>query len=122
MHYANRRRDTLGPDCSDYPQERDVGIGKNPPPHVIDSSHGCEFSAVLPANGILMFGVSCEERHSEDNPVLERDGVALMADPLSLQYLGGAESDYRDSLSDAQFVIRNPTARTTCGFRSSFAV
>ena len=54
--------------------------------------------------------------------MLERDGVALMVYPLSLQYVSGAETDYRESLSGAQSVIRNPTARTTCGFRSSFAL
>ena len=53
---------------------------------------------------------------------VERDGVTLLCDPLSLQYLGGAEIDYSESLQGAQFVIRNPNAKTTCGCGSSFTV
>jgi iron-sulfur cluster insertion protein len=53
---------------------------------------------------------------------LERDGVTLLVDPLSLQYLMGAEVDYRENLQGAQFVIRNPNAKTTCGCGSSFTV
>jgi iron-sulfur cluster insertion protein len=48
--------------------------------------------------------------------------VTLLVDPLSLQYLMGAEVDYRESLQGAQFVIRNPNAKTTCGCGSSFSV
>ena len=48
--------------------------------------------------------------------------MLLLVDPLSLQYLGGAEIDYTESLTGAQFVIRNPNAKTTCGCGSSFAV
>ena len=53
---------------------------------------------------------------------IERDGVFLLVDPLSLQYLAGAEIDYSESLTGAQFVIRNPNAKTTCGCGSSFTV
>ncbi len=70
----------------------------------------------------FQYGFSFDEQQSEDDLVLERDGVALLVDPLSLQYLTGAEIDYRENLSGAQFVIRNPNARTTCGCGSSFAV
>ena len=51
-----------------------------------------------------------------------KDGVTLVVDPLSLQYLMGAEVDYTESLHGAQFVIRNPNAKTTCGCGSSFSV
>jgi len=53
---------------------------------------------------------------------VQRDGVTLLVDPLSLQYLMGAEVDYRESLTGSQFVIRNPNAKTTCGCGSSFSV
>ncbi|MDN5924663.1 MAG: iron-sulfur cluster insertion protein ErpA [Xanthomonadales bacterium] len=70
----------------------------------------------------FQYGFSFDEERSEDDLALERDGVTLLVDPLSLQYLGGAEIDYSESLSGAQFVIRNPQARTTCGCGSSFSV
>ncbi len=70
----------------------------------------------------FQYGFSFDEQQSDDDYVLERDGVALLVDPLSLQYLAGAEIDYRENLSGAQFVIRNPNARTTCGCGSSFSV
>jgi iron-sulfur cluster insertion protein len=49
-------------------------------------------------------------------------GVTLLVDPMSIQYLMGAEVDYKDDLEGAQFVIRNPNAATTCGCGSSFTV
>ena len=57
-----------------------------------------------------------------DDLAVATDGVTLLVDPLSLQYLMGAEVDYTESLTGAQFVIRNPNARTTCGCGSSFSV
>lgn len=47
--------------------------------------------------------------------------VRLLVDHLSLQYLRGAEIDYREDISGAQFVIRNPNAKITCGCGSSFS-
>ena len=70
----------------------------------------------------FQYGFAFEEQAADDDLVVQRDGVALLVDPLSLQYLTGAEIDYRENLSGAQFVIRNPNARTTCGCGSSFAV
>ncbi len=70
----------------------------------------------------FQYGFSFEEGAEEDDLAVERDGVTLLCDPLSLQYLGGAEIDYSESLQGAQFVIRNPNAKTTCGCGSSFAV
>lgn len=70
----------------------------------------------------FQYGFSFDEEQAEDDLVLERDGVQLLVDPLSLQYLAGAEIDYTESLSGAQFVINNPAARTTCSCGSSFAV
>lgn len=70
----------------------------------------------------FQYGFSFDEERAEDDFALDRDGVTLLVDPLSLQYLAGAEVDYTESLSGAQFVIRNPNAKTTCGCGSSFTV
>ena len=69
----------------------------------------------------FQYGFTFEDGSGEDDLAVERDGVTLLVDPLSLQYLMGAEVDYRESLQGAQFVIRNPNAKTTCGCGSSFA-
>ena len=70
----------------------------------------------------FQYGFSFDEERAEDDLALVRDGVTLLVDPLSLQYLMGAEVDYRENLQGAQFVIRNPNAKTTCGCGSSFSV
>ena len=69
----------------------------------------------------FQYGFEFDEQQGEDDLALQRDGVTLLVDPLSLQYLMGAEVDYRESLQGAQFVIRNPNAKTTCGCGSSFS-
>lgn len=69
----------------------------------------------------FQYGFEFDEELGEDDLAIERDGVTLIVDPLSLQYLMGAEVDYRDSLQGSQFVIRNPNAKTTCGCGSSFS-
>ncbi len=70
----------------------------------------------------FQYGFEFDEVRGEDDLSIQRDGVTLLVDPLSLQYLLGAEVDYTESLTGAQFVIRNPNAKTTCGCGSSFAV
>jgi iron-sulfur cluster insertion protein len=70
----------------------------------------------------FQYGFSFDETRAEDDFALDRDGVVLLVDPLSLQYLAGAEIDYSENLTGARFVIRNPNARTTCGCGSSFTV
>lgn len=70
----------------------------------------------------FQYGFSFDEAALDDDLAIETDGVTLIVDPVSLQYLGGAEVDYSESLQGAQFVIRNPNAKTTCGCGSSFAV
>ena len=70
----------------------------------------------------FQYGFEFDEVQGEDDLSIQRDGVTLLVDPLSLQYLLGAEVDYTESLTGAQFVIRNPNAKTTCGCGSSFAV
>ena len=70
----------------------------------------------------FQYGFEFDEAANEDDVAVRRDGVTLVIDPLSLQYLMGAEVDYRESLAGSQFVIRNPNAKTTCGCGSSFSV
>jgi iron-sulfur cluster insertion protein len=68
------------------------------------------------------YGFTFDEETQEDDLAVENGGVTLLVDPMSLQYLTGAEIDYKDDVDGAQFVIRNPNATTTCGCGSSFAV
>ena len=70
----------------------------------------------------FQYGFGFEEVMQEDDLAVVTDGVTLIVDPISLQYLEGAEVDYSESLTGAQFVIRNPNAKTTCGCGSSFTV
>ena len=63
-----------------------------------------------------------DEQQAEDDLAVTTDGVTLVVDPLSLQYLMGASVDYTESLHGAQFTIRNPNAKSTCGCGSSFTV
>ena len=70
----------------------------------------------------FQYGFEFDEAQGEDDLAVQTDGETLLIDPLSLQYLMGAEVDYTESLHGAQFVIRNPNAKTTCGCGSSFAV
>jgi iron-sulfur cluster insertion protein len=68
----------------------------------------------------LQYGFEFDEQLQEGDTCVENHGVKLIVDPMSVQYLSGAEIDYREGLEGAQFVIRNPKAATTCGCGSSF--
>ncbi len=70
----------------------------------------------------FQYGFNFEEQAASDDAVLERDGVKVAVDPMSFQYLVGAEVDYREDLQGARFVINNPNATTTCGCGSSFSI
>jgi len=69
----------------------------------------------------LQYGFEFDEALQDGDTQIEKLGVKLLVDPMSFQYLNGAEIDYREGLEGAQFVIRNPNAHTTCGCGSSFA-
>ena len=69
----------------------------------------------------FQYGFEFDEQQNEDDFAIATDEVTLLVDPLSLQYLVGAQVDYTESLHGAQFVIRNPNAKTTCGCGSSFS-
>jgi iron-sulfur cluster insertion protein len=70
----------------------------------------------------LQYGFTFDEIANEDDTVMEKNGVKLLIDPMSYQYLVGAEIDYTEGLEGAQFVIKNPSASSTCGCGSSFSV
>ncbi len=68
------------------------------------------------------YGFTFDEDVEEDDTGIERDGVTLLVDSLSYQYLAGAEVDYREDLQGSRFVINNPNAQTTCGCGNSFSI
>ncbi|HDP89064.1 MAG TPA: iron-sulfur cluster insertion protein ErpA [Thioalkalivibrio sp.] len=70
----------------------------------------------------FQYGFTFDESINEGDTSVENNGVTLVIDPMSYQYLVGAEIDYSEGLEGAQFVIRNPNATTTCGCGSSFSV
>ncbi|MBI2778368.1 MAG: iron-sulfur cluster insertion protein ErpA [Gammaproteobacteria bacterium] len=70
----------------------------------------------------FQYGFTFEESVDESDTLVEKGGVTLLVDPMSYQYLMGAEIDYTEGLEGAHFVIRNPNATTTCGCGSSFSV
>ncbi len=70
----------------------------------------------------FQYGFTFDENITEGDIIVETEGVKLLIDPMSVQYLFGAEIDYTEGLEGAQFVIRNPNASSTCGCGSSFSV
>ena len=70
----------------------------------------------------FQYGFTFDEDIEDGDSRVENDGVTLLVDPMSIQYLMGAEIDYKEDLQGAQFIIRNPNAQTTCGCGSSFTV
>lgn len=70
----------------------------------------------------FQYGFSFDEVAEDGDLSFTNAGVTLLVDPLSFQYLAGAEVDYTESLQGAQFVIRNPNASTTCGCGASFSI
>ncbi|MEN9756538.1 MAG: iron-sulfur cluster insertion protein ErpA [Pseudomonadota bacterium] len=69
----------------------------------------------------FQYGFTFDEEVNEDDTQIEKNGVTVLIDSMSISYLTGAEIDYKEDLSGAQFVIRNPNATTTCGCGSSFS-
>lgn len=70
----------------------------------------------------FQYGFTFDEKLEDGDTRVENQGVTLLVDPMSIQYLAGAEIDYKEDLEGARFVIRNPNAATTCGCGSSFSV
>ncbi len=69
----------------------------------------------------FQYGFTFDEVTNEDDTAMQKNGVTLLIDSMSYQYLVGAEIDYKEDLEGAQFVIKNPNATTTCGCGSSFS-
>lgn len=69
----------------------------------------------------FQYGFTFDEEINEDDTRVVNGGVTVLIDSMSIQYLQGAEVDYKEDVSGAQFVIRNPNATTTCGCGSSFS-
>lgn len=69
----------------------------------------------------FQYGFTFDEEQLDDDTSVDTDGVRLLVDPMSFQYLIGAKIDYKDDLDGARFIINNPNAQTTCGCGSSFS-
>ncbi|MGA0797237.1 MAG: iron-sulfur cluster insertion protein ErpA, partial [Quisquiliibacterium sp.] len=69
----------------------------------------------------FQYGFTFDEETGDDDTVMQKNGVTLLIDAMSYQYLVGAEIDYKEDIEGAQFVIKNPNATTTCGCGSSFS-
>ena len=70
----------------------------------------------------FQYGFSFEDEAAEDDTRVEKDGVTVLVDPMSFQYLVGSEVDYKEGLEGSRFVINNPNAASTCGCGSSFSI
>lgn len=70
----------------------------------------------------FQYGFTFDEKVNEDDFTIEKQGVALVVDPMSLQYLIGGSVDYIEGLEGSRFVVSNPNAKTTCGCGSSFSI
>ena len=70
----------------------------------------------------FQYGFTFDEDVAEDDTIVEREGVSLVVDAMSFQYLVGSEVDYQEGLEGSRFVIKNPNATTTCGCGSSFSI
>ena len=70
----------------------------------------------------FQYGFTFDELAEEDDTLVEKEGVVVLVDPLSYQYIEGAELDYTEGLEGSRFVVSNPNASTTCGCGSSFSI
>jgi iron-sulfur cluster insertion protein len=88
-----------------------------------EGSSGLKLRVFVSGGGCsgFQYGFTFDENQAEDDTAIEKAGVTLLVDPMSFQYLVGAEIDYQEGLEGAQFVIKNPNATSTCGCGSSFS-
>jgi iron-sulfur cluster insertion protein len=89
-----------------------------------EGNHALKLRVFVSGGGCsgFQYGFTFDENVEEGDTRIENEGVLLLVDPMSYQYLAGAEIDYTEGLEGAQFVIRNPNATSTCGCGSSFSV
>ena len=71
---------------------------------------------------VFSFGFTFDDAIAQDDTVVQRSGVTMVVDPMSYQYLVGAEVDFKEDLQGSQFVVTNPNASSTCGCGNSFAI
>ena len=88
-----------------------------------EGNHALKLRVFITGGGCsgFQYGFTFDENINEGDTAVENCGVTLLIDPMSFQYLVGAEIDYTEGLQGEQFVIRNPNATTTCGCGSSFS-
>ncbi|CAK9884000.1 MAG: Iron-sulfur cluster insertion protein ErpA [Candidatus Erwinia impunctatus] len=70
----------------------------------------------------FQYGFTFDDQINEGDMTIEKSGVALVVDPMSLQYLVGGSVDYTEGLEGSRFIVTNPNAKTTCGCGSSFSI
>lgn len=70
----------------------------------------------------FQYGFSLDEEQNEDDFVVEKNGISILIDSMSMQYLQGSEIDYHEDITGSGFSIKNPNAQTTCGCGSSFQI
>ncbi len=89
-----------------------------------ESNDALKLRAYITGGGCsgFQYGFTFDEAVAEDDIQIEKNGVMLLVDAMSFQYLVGAEIDYVEDVQGSQFVIRNPNAKTTCGCGSSFSI
>ena len=107
---------------ADSPYTSIAEIARSKPKIRLLTSKKGSSPAVASENMLSQYGFTFDEVANEDDTVLDKNGVTLLIDPMSFQYLVGAEIDYSEGLEGSQFVIKNPNASSTCGCGSSFSV
>jgi len=70
----------------------------------------------------FQYGFTFDDQINDGDMTIEKQGVALVVDPMSLQYLVGGAVDYTEGLEGSRFVVTNPNAKSTCGCGSSFSI
>ncbi len=70
----------------------------------------------------FQYGFSFDSESDEDDTIVEKDGIKVVVDPLSYQYVVGARVDYVEGLEGSRFLVENPNASTTCGCGASFSI
>ena len=89
-----------------------------------DGNPGLKLRIAVSGGGCsgFQYGYTLESQQNDEDLVVERDGIAVLIDPISLEYLRGAEIDFVEDLVGASFQIKNPNATSSCGCGTSFAV
>jgi iron-sulfur cluster insertion protein len=70
----------------------------------------------------FQYGFTFDELQAEDDTCISKNGIAMLVDPLSFQYLAGSMVDYTEGLEGSRFLVINPNASATCGCGSSFSI